>query len=215
MVELGVAAPLLIAVVLEDSRLQQPSRVQNDPHRLAALGLVAARNQLAAPRRRRPAHVTQVVALEILAQALKVAAQPALLAPAQLQLDLPSAREENLLVLALPQRRIHAHRLLHRRHGPALHQSKWRSVTNVDCSGARIPALARLNFVSQRRANPWKNAQVAGCGSGHKRLGQVIHDTALKNRLAALLHGNLNLGFAVERGRVAPRALHADHLRGG
>ncbi len=77
-VELGVAATVLRIGVVENSAAQQPACVENDPHGLAALGLVAARDQLAAARCRRPADVAQVVALEIFAEALEVAAQAAL-----------------------------------------------------------------------------------------------------------------------------------------
>ena len=92
-------------------RPHQPSAVQHDPDRLAALGLVLAGDGAAAPRRGRPANVAQVVALAILAQALEVAAQAALLRLAQLQIDLPAARQKDLLLLAGAQSGIDAHRL--------------------------------------------------------------------------------------------------------
>ena len=116
-VELGVAPPIRIVRVAQDAALQQPSGVENNPHRLAALGLVAPRDQCSAPRRGRPADVAQVVTFEILAEALEVAAKSALAHLAQFEIDLTAAREKDLLVFALSKRGIDAHGLLERGRG--------------------------------------------------------------------------------------------------
>ena len=87
----------------------QAAAVEHDPHRLAALGLVLARDQAAASRGGGPADVAQVVAFAVLAQALEVAAQAALPRLAQLQVDLAAAREKDLLLFAGAQGRIDAH----------------------------------------------------------------------------------------------------------
>src|ERR1700691_2156030 len=96
-VELGVAATILILGVFEDSATQQTARVEHDPDCLAALGLIAARNQLTAACCRCPADVAKVVAFEIFAEALEVAAKTALTCTAQLQFDLAAASEKDLL----------------------------------------------------------------------------------------------------------------------
>jgi hypothetical protein len=127
--------------------------VEHDPYRLAALGLVAARDQLAAPRRRRPADVAQVVAFEILAKALEVAAQAALARAAKLQIDLAAAREKNLLILALAQRRIDAHRSA--RAAPSPSAPPARAAKHSEGKPLRlvhVAAFARLDFVTQRCA---------------------------------------------------------------
>src|SRR5258708_34526432 len=55
----------------------QASRVDDDPHRLAALNLINAGDQLSAPCRRGPANVTILVPLPEFAQTFKLAADPA------------------------------------------------------------------------------------------------------------------------------------------
>jgi len=107
-----------------DTCAHQPSAVEDNPDGLAALGLVLAGDGAAAARRGRPADVTQVVALAIVAQALEVAAQAALLRTAQLQVDLAAAGKEDLLLFTGAQGRVDAHRLRERRFGPALDEAQ-------------------------------------------------------------------------------------------
>src|SRR5579862_1858396 len=76
-IEFGVTM-LGIFLIAQDAAAQQSSRVENDPDSLVALCLVSARDQLTAPSSCSPAHIAQVVALEIFTQALEVAAQTAL-----------------------------------------------------------------------------------------------------------------------------------------
>src|SRR5271157_1331751 len=81
-----------------DAGPHEPPAVEDDPDGLAALGLVLAGDETAAPRGGRPADVAQVVALAVLAQALEVAAQAPLLNPAQLQVNLAAAGQKYLLL---------------------------------------------------------------------------------------------------------------------
>src|ERR1035438_3467134 len=77
-----------------DTRAHQPAAIEHDPHRLAALGLVLARDRNAAARRRGPADVAQVIAFAVFTEAFKIAAESALPRLAQLQIDLAAAREK-------------------------------------------------------------------------------------------------------------------------
>src|SRR5579862_3919695 len=93
------------------ARSHQPSAVENDPDRLAAFGLVLAGDQVSSPRGCRPADVAQVIALAVFAQALEVPPQSALARLPQLEVDLPAARQKDLLLFGGPQGRVDANRL--------------------------------------------------------------------------------------------------------
>jgi hypothetical protein len=56
-----------------DARRHQSSGVERNHNRLIALNLVLARGQLAAPRRRRPGHMPQLIAAHVVAQGFKLA----------------------------------------------------------------------------------------------------------------------------------------------
>ena len=80
------------------ARAHQPSAVEHDPHRLAALGLVLARDQVSATRARGPADVAHVVAFSVIAQAFEIAPEASLAGLPQLEIDLSTAREKYLLL---------------------------------------------------------------------------------------------------------------------
>ena len=101
------------------ARAHQPSAVEHDPYRLAAFGLVLTRNQVSATRACGPADVAHVVAFAVVAQAFEVAPEAALTRLPQLKVNLPTAREEDLLFFACTQCRVDAHGLGQRRLGPA------------------------------------------------------------------------------------------------
>ena len=137
----------------------QPPGIENDPDRLATLGLVEAGDELAAPGRGCPADIAQVVAGEVFAQAFEVAAQASLTHLPELQIDLAASGQEDLLVFALAQRGINTHRLLRAAPRPSAPQVREASVANKQRSGARISALARFNAIANRGAQAGKSAE--------------------------------------------------------
>ena len=104
------------------ARAHQPSAVEHDPHRLAALSLVLARDQVSATRARGPADVAHVVAFAVIAQAFEIAPKAPLAGLPQLEIDLSTAGQEYLLLFASAQGRIDAHGLGQRRDRPAFSQ---------------------------------------------------------------------------------------------
>ncbi len=196
-------------------RPHQPSAVEHDPDRLAALGLVLAGDGAAAPRRGRPADVAQVVALAVLAQALEVAAQAPLLRAAQLQVDLAAAGEEDLLLLAGAQGRVDAHRLRERRSGPALGQPQRRAVAHIEPARLPVAALFGLHAVAQLGGHAGKGGQPVRCRLGDQRRRQIVHQPALDDHPALVFNRQLDLGLAVEGRSVGPGAAGGQFGRGG
>ena len=131
------------------ARAHQPAAVQHDPHWLAALGLVLAGDQAAAPRRRGPADVAQIVALAVIAQALEVAAQATLLRATQLQINLAAASQKDLLLFTGMQRRVDAHRLRKRRAGPALGEPQASTIAHIEPASLPVAALVGRDAVTQ------------------------------------------------------------------
>ena len=130
------------------ARTHQPAAIEHDPHGLAALGLVLARDQVSAARTCGPADVAHVVAFAVVAQAFEVAPQAALARLAQLEVDLPAAREEYLLFFAGAQGGIDADGLLQGSFRPAFRKSERRAIANVELAGCAISALLRLYAIS-------------------------------------------------------------------
>src|SRR6266849_4989111 len=86
----------------------QASRVDDDPHRLAAFNLINAGDQLSAPYRRGPANVTILVPWSIFAQAFKLAADPAHSGAAFFDDDLTTSKQKNGVAFRVLQIRINS-----------------------------------------------------------------------------------------------------------
>ena len=129
---------------------------------------------------------------------------------AELQIDLAAAGEKDLLVFALAQRGIDAHGLMERRLGPALDEPERRTVAQIERRGLGITALAGDDAIAEAGAQVGKGAERVRGGRGYECIGQIVDEAAFENGLAALLDRQIDLGFAVERGRVGPGALDGD-----
>ena len=191
----------------------QAAAVQNDPHRLAALGLVLAGDERAAARGGGPADVAQVVALAILAQALEIAAQAALARLAQLQVDLAAAREKYLLLFAGLERGVDTHGLLERRARPAVHEPQPGAIAQVEVARFPVAALVRLNGGAQRRGNARECGEPMRNERTSKLRWQVVGQAAIEHDAPFVQNAKLHLGGAVERGRTVPGAA-GGQLRG-
>ena len=132
-----------------DARAHQPSAIKHDPYRLAALGLVLTRDQISATRACSPADVAHVVAFPIVAQAFEIASQTALTRLAQLQVDLPAARQKYLLFFAGAQGRVDADGLGQRRHGPTFRESERRPIADVELAGGAIAAFLWFHAITK------------------------------------------------------------------
>ena len=109
------------------ARAQQAAAVEHDPHRLAALGPIEAGDELAAPRRRRPADVAPIVAVAVVAQPLELAAGAVLARPPPLGDQRLAAHQVQHVVLRRVEVGVDAHRLLDRHARPARRRASRRS----------------------------------------------------------------------------------------
>src|ERR1017187_2279719 len=212
MVQLGVHPPL---PVLGRKRYRalghgshpgahQPTAIQHNPNRLAALCLVLTGNRAAPARRGRPANVAQIVALTVLAQTLKIAAQPALSRLAQLEIDLAAAGEKDLLLLAGAQGGVNPHRLYEGRLGPALGEPQRRAVADVKPARLPIAALLWFDAVPHARRHTRKCGQPVRRRFQNQGRRQIVHQPAFDDYLALVFQGQLDFGFTIERGRIGP-----------
>src|SRR5258708_19858335 len=117
-----------------NSGAHEAATVDHDPNRLAALGLVLARDEVAVPRGGCPADVAQVVAFAVLAQAFKVPAQASLSRLSQLQVNLAATRQKYLLFLAGPQCWIDTYLLSERTPSPPLAHPQRRPIEPTEPS---------------------------------------------------------------------------------
>ena len=151
-------------VCAADARAQQPAGVDEQPHGLAALGLVDLGDELAAPRRRAPAHVAPLVARPIVAQAVELAPGPGAFRAPLLDRDLTAANQIQRLLPAFVKIRIDPDGLLERRETPSLDETPRAAPLQDDAAHQGVAALARSHLVF--------DAAVAARRNGERQLGQ-------------------------------------------
>ena len=130
-----------------ETRPHQPPRVEDQPQRLTALELVRPRHQLAAPRRRCPADVAELVLRPMLAQALERPSRRPHRTRAPLDVGLPAAHEKERFARAFVEVWIYDDGLVQIGACPPLGQPPAPLVANVGRSDACRATLAGLDGI--------------------------------------------------------------------
>ena len=138
----------------------QPAGVQDDQDGLATLGVIDLRDELGAASRRRPADVPRLIALSILPQALKFAAQAGLPLQTLFLLHLPGADQVKGVLVRLLQVRVDAEGLIEIGNGPALRQLHRALKSEEDGSGRDVAPLDRSDRISPARAQKARSVQL-------------------------------------------------------
>ena len=143
-----------------DARAKEAAGIDEQPHGLAALGLIDLRDQLSAPRRRAPAHVAPLVAGTVVAQAVELPAGANPLRAPLLDRHLSAANQVQRLPPPLLQIRIDPDGLLDGRNAPPLDEAPRVAPLQSHPSHRSVTALARRHVVfdPRRRAVPARSS---------------------------------------------------------
>src|ERR1017187_2248372 len=116
----------------------QPAGVDDDEDGLTSLHLVDFADQLAMAGGGRPADITDLVGIAILAQAFEITATPQKSLQAFLLLDLAATHQVKRIALRFAQVGINANRLAEFRDGPALCEPEGSVIAQIDAPDQNV-----------------------------------------------------------------------------
>ncbi len=178
-----------------DARTKEAAGIDEQPHGLAALGLIDLRDQLSAPRRRAPAHVAPLVAGTVVAQAVELPAGPKPLRAPLLDRHLSAANQVQRLLPPLLKIRIDPDGLLDGRNAPPLDEAPRVAPLQSHSSHQRVTALARRHAVLDPRRRAGRH--------GHRHLGQVLTEGRIDVVRQADVDGRRRCGCGRRRVRLS------------
>ena len=195
------------------ARAQQAAAVEHDPHRLAALRAIEARDELAPPRRRRPAHVAPIVAVAIVAQPLELAAGAVLARPPPLGDQRLAAHQVQHVMLRRVEIRVDADRLLDRDARPAGGELPGARVAHRDRPDRRVAALGRRDGVlaARRPRRPGRERHLGHVATERRR--RRVGQLRLDHDRRVVLERQRHRRRAAETERTGPLAGDAELRR--
>ncbi len=171
-----------------DTRAEETTGVDEQPHRLAALGLIDLGHELSTLRRRAPAHVAPLIAGTIVAQIVELPARAGSFRAALLDRDLTAANQVQGLPPALVKIRIDPDCLLQRNETPSLDETPRAPPLHDDAAHLRVSPLARRHRVFRSAVAVRRNGDRHLGQFRSKRSADVVRQADVDGDAAAVVH---------------------------